>query len=422
MKKWVLCALIVGMLCVLTGCNAEEKEAEKSANKEDKYAYVLEGNITEVIEKDLKILDGYELISIIGFDEKSIENYLKDEVYGEWYKEGENTPIDMDSDSFDGLEYGVYYVIRVCEEGFEEYTYDIIKIYERGNAENVFYMVLSSTYEYKPDDSILSYSFMSMRDAEGERKELYQNIPQQELDALWESWETDYYEGTVDGFDYMVEASSTNNCNYNTYKDILRNPMDYYGVKAHTRGTVTWSGDGAFMLETIGGLIYIVYRGEDTPNVIEGDSCIVFGEFNGTGEYTTTNAYGTTSTHTAVVIYAPYMITDQENGAPYDPRIIELLYGTYDTYENVSIDENTIGIAGSNKRYEYSVTFGNVKVSTGHYWVPITLSYYIPEASLTVTAAGYFNPWDRMLLWNEANSSEFYFGAGNHKWYSQINE
>lgn len=413
MKKWIMCVLLLVTFCMMSGCKDEENSVDS------KYGEIPKDNLSEVIEEDMQKLGYYEFSSLTGFDSDSIERYLENFIYGVWYERSEDTSIEIDEAYFDGTEYGVCYVIKGYSEELNEYSVEIIKMYEIGRKEAPFYLAITTDFEE------ISCLYMSCYDANGTWTAEYQSKSQQELDEQWESWQSDFefYEEPDDGYYYKVEASSIDYYSDNTYKDMLRNPSNYYGAKVYESGTVIYEDDDVFVLKNISGRKYAVYPGENTPNVIEDDLCIIFGEVIGKVEYITYNEYGTASTQDIVALSVPYVITCQETGEPFDSRMLELFYGTYErnTYggnisywnnEPISIDENTIGIVGSNNRYTYSATFGDVKVSglsSCHYTIPITLSYYVPETGATITATGKFFPWERELVWYKADSEEFLF-------------
>lgn len=435
--------LLLGIVCMVGGCKVDENKeqemqsqienegtlTEETDNSNSKYMRIPEQNLSDLINADLAFIGGDKVTAIIGYDESSIEEYLNEWMYKCWYKRGENTPVEMNSTKFGDLEYGVFYIFSACVEGAEIYGSDIIKLYDIKNKNNIFYMSRTSTYGFAVDGSVVNYSYMTLIDAKGEAIEIYYDVPQSAFDSPSKDTQDDYYDeydfsdtyytDYVDEFDYKVEASATE---IDDYSDLLRNPMDYYGVKICEHGEVIWVGDDAFLMRVIGGMVFYVMRGENTPNLLIYDDCIVFGELCGTMDYTSTNEYGTVTTHTAAGLYAPYIITDKENGTPCDERTIELLYGSYSKSlssggNKIVITPETIGYAGSEERYEYTVTFGNRKVSMGHDFIPITLSYYIPSQGRTVTAEGSFDPWGRGLWWNGEENYDFLFRKG--VWYNQ---
>lgn len=220
-----------------------------------------------------------------------------------------------------------------------------------------------------------------------------------------------YYTGTeIDKVDYKIEASA--NRNAYDYRDLLRNPDNYLGLTTCIKGKVSWVGDYNFIFTTYGGDTYIVYGGEDAPNLLAEDSCTIFGEFYGTEEYYTTNIYGTTTTHTAVCLYAPYIVTGNASGIPCDYREIDLIYTTFARAGgggDVSIDYDTIGYPGSDNRKEYKMTYGDKEIVWGTEQIPIAIEYYIPSEDITVYAEGYFFPWSRQISWHKVNSWLFYF-------------
>lgn len=254
-------------------------------------------------------------------------------------------------------------------------------------------------------------------------------IPSTEL-ASFEQWakETDQYwfyyeEGETeeevvwqDEVDYKIEASANI---YRNYRDLLRNPDNYVGCKTSLLGTVQYVFDQETILFTsVSGDEYYIYVGLDTPNVIAGDYCYVYGEFCGTANYYTTNEYGVEYEHTVVAFYAPYIVTGYAENLPYDEREIALIYDTFDNGWDppIIIHPDYIEDTENNKRYEYTIAFGSKEIYAGGEKIPVTIEYYDPDWNRTYTAEGSFRPYDRGLFfsgWCGPLFTSTYWGTQN---------
>ena len=228
MRKRIVCVMLVGLLCMVTGCHTEQTgENSKNRNtleenqtvetEDSKYSRMME-NLE--ITKDVKILaSDYIVTKIHGYDETSSEAYLEERLYRTWYKTGESTPIEMNKSSFGDMKYGIRYIVGVGVSGYESLDKDIIKLYELGKDEE-FYMFIGSDYELGEDGTPLSYTYLTLCDNTGESKEYYRSVPQKDFDALaagtytppvYEEEET-YYEETDSTYnDYYVEEETTKN-------------------------------------------------------------------------------------------------------------------------------------------------------------------------------------------------------------------
>ena len=143
MKKRFLGALLIGLLFMIGGCASNAKKPEK-------YDYLMEWEfgvsdgkpsileVSELIEKDMKTF-GYNVTGLPYGDAEATEKYLEDCIYGEWYKDGKNTSIEINETYYDDIEYGVYYAVRSV---MNDNAY--VKIFDLANEENVFYMVRTS--------------------------------------------------------------------------------------------------------------------------------------------------------------------------------------------------------------------------------------------------------------------------------------
>lgn len=223
MRKWLISVLVLGMLCMMTGCKSEEEKAQDNLAKAEKlveegnfteaiklldsirdivdveeveedailglkYEHVPEGDPTELMEADLDTLgkSNYFVWSVLAADGDSIEEYLEDVMYVDWYKENKKKPVTMDVETFDDVEYGVHYIFEACE--YTEFMETIIKLYEIGKEENVFYMVLTDEYMAGFDGGT-AYTTISLVGADGEI-ETYRDISQEDYAALEaENWE-----------------------------------------------------------------------------------------------------------------------------------------------------------------------------------------------------------------------------------------
>lgn len=256
MKKWLIGVLMLGMVCMMAGCKSEEEKAQETLKKAEvlveegnfteaiemlddirdiidvedveedamlglKYEHVPEGDPTELMETDLEKLgkSGYMVWSVLAADGDSIEEYLEDVMYVDWYKEGRKKPVKMDFETFDDLKYGVHYIFEACE--YTEFMETIIKIYEIGKEENVFYMVLNDEYMAGFDGGT-AYTTLSVMSTDGEW-ESYRDISQEDYAALEaENWELSMM---------MSMEQELVDITYNSFIDqkMHENPADFIG-------------------------------------------------------------------------------------------------------------------------------------------------------------------------------------------------
>lgn len=172
MKKWILSVMMIGLFCIMGGCGSKEPMDEKPG----KYDYLIQWFVsdTSVIEKDMKTL-GYNTTGRAHRDAEATEKYLEDYIYGEWYKEGKNTPIEISESNYDGIEYGVYYVISLN-------SLDVIKLFDLTNEENVFYMEIRR-YTGRSNRRYL-YTTLDVRDGDGNHLVTYRDVSQVDYEIL----------------------------------------------------------------------------------------------------------------------------------------------------------------------------------------------------------------------------------------------
>lgn len=256
MRKWLISVLLLGMVCMVAGCKSEEEKAQENLQKAEtmveegnfteaiklldsirdivdveeieadaklglKYEHVPEGDPTALMEADLEKIgkSGYMVWSVLASDGESIEEYLEDMMYVDWYKEGKKKPVKMDIETFDDLQYGVHYIFEACE--YTEFMETIIKLYEIGKEENVFYMVLTDDYMAGFDGGT-AFTTLSLINADGET-EVYRDISQEDYAAL----EAENWELTM----MMSLEQELVDITYNSFIDqmMYENPADFIG-------------------------------------------------------------------------------------------------------------------------------------------------------------------------------------------------
>lgn len=186
MKKRILSVLLIGLFCITGGCASKELTDEKPA----KYDYLLQWSVgasgngklsmsetKELIEKDMKTF-GYNVKDQLTYgDAEATEKYLEDCIYGEWYKSGKNTSIEINESYYDEIEYGVYYAVNHSRNNN---TY--VKIFDLANEENVFYMVRTPIYGPVSNRRIC-YSLVVF-DGKGNHYASYKDVSQVDYEIL----------------------------------------------------------------------------------------------------------------------------------------------------------------------------------------------------------------------------------------------
>ena len=217
-------------------------------------------------------------------------------------------------------------------------------------------------------------------------------------DVLFHLGEIEYDEvSEADSFytdivlDDMVKykISAADNAEEFAYKDILRNPEKYIGNSFYVKGTVSNKNGDSYLVTNSKGESFWINPDYDCANVINEDSCTVFGEITGT-DYNGTLVY----------LDAKCVLVGNDNNLTQEEREKERIYSVY-TWAG---DEFFALTKEQFIREQYRifsvksiVSFYEKIVQNGTEGYRVTVQFAENEHE---DLTGFFEPWERKITWD----------------------